>query len=347
MASEQQMKNPLFVGTAIRAQLEHEVPQDLPLLKDFREHTDYTITDHVQLLHRALTKDPRTLQLVTTLVSHLHAFARETQLTHDEWKTAIAFLTRAGKESTDYKNEFVLLSDCLGLSVLVDELNHPKPAGCTDSCEPGPFYLEGARELPSGSSLAKKGTKGEAMFFSGTVKNTQGQGIKGAKIDVWQADGDGIYDVQYPDREEDNDRGKITAEPDGLFCYRGILPTAYPIPSDGPAGDLLRVLGRHPHRASHLHFFLKAPNYDDLTTALYPSHSPFLGTDPVFATKKSLICELVEERNPEEWKKMGFGEGEVPHGRVWVWKYDFVLPTMAEVEQAHRSHALAVDRERL
>ncbi|KAL6310507.1 aromatic compound dioxygenase [Sparassis latifolia] len=333
MASRQQMTNPLLVGTAIRAQLKDEIPQDLPLEKEFREKTDYTITDHVVELHKTLCKDPRTLELINGLVTHLHAFCREKQVNHDEWTEVVKFLTRAGKESTDFKNEFVLLSDCFGISALVDELNHPKPPGCTDSCEAGPFYTEDAPEVLSGVSLAKSGTTGEAMFFSGFIKNTIGQRIKGAKVDVWQADGDGVYDVQYPNRTEPNDRGKIIAEPDGTFCYRGILPTAYPIPNDGPAGDFLRLMGHHPHRAAHIHFALHAPGYDDLTTALYPSHSPFLGTDPVFATKKSLICQLVEEHNPAEWAKMGFKDGEVKNGRVWVWKYQFVLPTVQEVHQ--------------
>ncbi|CCM00403.1 uncharacterized protein FIBRA_02433 [Fibroporia radiculosa] len=341
MASKNQMTDPLRVGVAIRAQLQHEIPKDLPLERDFREGTDYTITDHVVELHRTLVKDPRTLELMTGLVTHLHTFARETALTHAEWTKIITFLTRVGKESTDYQNEFIILSDTLGLSALVDELTHPKPAGCTDSCEAGPFYVPNAPEVPSGSSLAKAGTHGEAMFFSGTVKNTKGQGIKGAKIDVWQADGDGIYDVQYPGTTEANDRGKIVAEDDGSFCYRGILPTAYPIPSNGPSGDLLRALGRHPHRASHIHFVLVAPGYDDLTTALYPSHSPFLGTDPVFATKKSLVCNVVEECNPEQWAKMGFQDGEVTNGRVWVWTYGFVLPTVEEVKQFTRKRGSA------
>ncbi|RPD78240.1 aromatic compound dioxygenase [Lentinus tigrinus ALCF2SS1-7] len=339
MASEQQMKNPLLVGRAIRAQLENEVPQDLPLERDFREDSGYTITDHVQELHKSLSKDPRTLELIAALVSHLHAFARETQLTHEEWTKAVKFLTRAGKESTEYKNEFVLLSDCMGLSALVDEINHPKPPGCTDGCEPGPFYTEDAPTVPSGSSLAKSNTQGETMYFSGTVKNLKGEGIRDATVDVWQADGDGVYDIQYPDREEPNDRGKILANPDGTFSYRGILPTAYPIPSDGPTGDLLHALGRHPHRASHIHFTVKAPGYDDLTSALYPSHSPFLGTDPVFATKKSLICQLTEERDPKRWAEMGFKEGEVHGGRVWVWQYNFVLPTVDEVAELKKIRA--------
>ncbi|PIL34204.1 hypothetical protein GSI_03915 [Ganoderma sinense ZZ0214-1] len=177
------------------------------------------------------------------------------------------------------------------------------------------------------------------MYFIGTVKDVKGEGLKGATVDVWQADGDGVYDIQYPDREEPNDRGKILANSDGTFNYRGILPTAYPIPSDGPTGDLLKVLGRHPHRASHIHFTVKAPGYDDLTSALYPSHSPFLGTDPVFATKKSLICQLTEELDSKRWAEMGFKEGEVQGGRVWVWQYNFVLPTVGEVEELKKARA--------
>jgi len=338
MASINQMKDPLLVGKAIRAQLEHEIPQDLPLDKDFREGTNYTITDHVNELHSKLCPDPRTLEIFTSLINHLHAFARETKLTHVEWTKAIEYLTRAGKESTEFKNELVLLSDCMGFSALVDEINHPKPPGCTESCEPGPFFTNDAPELPSGSTLAKSGTHGEPMFFTASVKNTKGQGIPGAKAEVWQADGDGIYDVQYPDRTEANDRGRIVAEPNGTFCYRGILPTAYPIPNDGPIGDVLHALGRHPHRSSHLHFTITAPGYDDLTTALYPSHSPFLGTDPVFATKKSLVTDLVEEKDPEKWTEMGFKEDEVQSGRVWIWSYNFVLPSVVEVEELKRSY---------
>jgi len=142
--------------------------------------------------------------------------------------------------------------------------------------------------------------------------------------------------VQYPNRNDGvpDDRGRIVAEPNGEFCYRGILPVAYPIPSDGPTGDLLRALGRHPHRSSHLHFIISAPGYDTLTTALYPSFSPFLGTDPVFATKKSLICHLEEVQDERRWAEMGWGREEVVKsgGKVWVWRYDFVLPTLEEVQ---------------
>ncbi|KZW00535.1 aromatic compound dioxygenase [Exidia glandulosa HHB12029] len=336
MASAAQMKDPLLVGKAIRAQLENEIPRDLPLEKDFSELGEYTITDHVLELHEKLSVNPRTTFIIDNLVKHLHAFARETMLTHSEWETAIKFLTRAGKESSQHVNEFILLSDCLGLSVLLDELNHPKPAGCTLGCEEGPFLTVDAPEVPSGSTISHPDTTGEKMHFSATIKNTKGEGIAGAKVEVWQANGDGVYDVQYAVREHPDDRARIVAEPDGSFSYRAVLPTAYPIPSDGPTGDFLAALGRHAHRASHIHFLITAPGYDTLTSALYPSHSPFLGTDPVFATKKSLICELKQDKDPKSWKEKGFKEGEVVNGRVWVWSYNFVLPTLQEVAEVKK-----------
>lgn len=339
MASLTQMKDPLKVGKAIRAQLENEIPQDLPLGRDFRENSDYTITDHVRDLHTKLCPDPRTLELINGLVDALHTFARATKPTHDEWLKTIDFLTRAGNESTPAINQFILLSDCMGLSVLLDELEHPKPQGCTEGCEPGPFFDRDAPIIENGGALALTDTFGEHMFFSGTVKDAKGNPIPNAVVNIWQADGDGFYDVNSPTASPVNNRGKITTPEDGSIRYRGILPTAYPIPSDGPAGEFLRALGRHPHRAAHLHFHITAPGFDDLTTALYPSHSPFLGTDPVFATRNALICELKEEKDISAWRRMGFSENEAldilnsSEARVWVWKYDFVLPTVEAVQE--------------
>ncbi|KZT60312.1 aromatic compound dioxygenase [Calocera cornea HHB12733] len=312
MASIDVMRDPTKSGKAIRAQLRETIPHVITLLDE-------------------LCKNSRTLEVFTSLVKHLHAFARETKLSHDEWRLAIEMLTRAGKESTDFKNEFILLSDTLGLSVLLDEVAHPRPDGATESCEEGPFFTVDAPELPSGTSLVKDGTLGEAMYFESTVKNLQGEPIKGAKLEVWQADGDGLYDVQYPDRQEANNRARILATDDGIATFHGVMPTAYPIPSDGPVGDMLRATGRHPHRASHLHFHITAPGYDTLTTALYPDFSPFLGTDPVFATRKSLICPMGLSTDPKEWAELGFKEGDVRTGRVHIWKYNFVLASNAEV----------------
>jgi len=338
MASLNQMKDPLKVGKAIRAQLEHEIPQDLPLERDFRENSEYTITDHVRDLHAKLCPDPRTLELINGLVGALHSFARATKPSHDEWLKTIDFLTRAGKESTPAINQFILLSDCLGISVLLDELEHPKPIGCTEGCEPGPFFDENAPFIESGGALALNDTTGEHMFFSGSVKDIKGNPIPGAIVNVWQSDGDGFYDVNSPSPSPVNNRGKIKTLQDGTLRYRGILPTAYPIPGEGPAGEFLKAMGRHPHRAAHLHFHITASGFGELTTALYPSHSPFLGTDPVFATRKSLICELREEKDISAWRKMGYSENEAldilnsPEPRVWVWTFDFVLPTVEAVQ---------------
>jgi len=177
------------------------------------------------------------------------------------------------------------------------------------------------------------------MFFTGSVKDIHGRPIHGAVVNIWQSDGDGFYDVNSPTPSPTNNRGKIRTTSEGKIEYRGILPTAYPIPKEGPAGEFLKATGRHPHRAAHLHFHITAEGFDELTTALYPSHSPFLGTDPVFATRKSLICELREEKDITGWRKMGYPENEAldilnsPQARVWVWSYDFVLPTVEAVRQ--------------
>jgi len=340
MASVNQMKDPLKVGKAIRAQLEHEIPKDLPLERDFREGSDYTITEHVRDLHAKLCPDPRTLELVNGLVDALHSFARVTKPTHDEWLKTIEFLTKAGKESTPAINQFILLSDCMGISVLLDELEHPKPVGCTEGCEPGPFFVEDAPVVENGGSLALSDTTGEPMYFEGSVRDAEGKPIEGAIVNIWQSDGDGFYDVNTPEGSPVNNRGKIKTAKDGSLRYRGTLPTAYPIPWEGAAGEFLKATGRHPHRAAHLHFHITAPGYDALTTALYPSHSPFLGTDPVFATRKSLICELKEEKDASVWReKMGYSNNEVldvlesKEPRVWEWTYNFVLPSVESVKE--------------
>lgn len=202
MASVEQMRNPTYVGTSwlspqrtltdpvsgvrIRQQTANTIPADLPLQKDFAEGTDYTITDHVRELHASLTpkSSPRLALVMDRLVLHLHAFAREVGLTHTEWEQAVQLIGRAGKESTPGKDEVVLLSDCLGLSALVDELQHPRPKGCTESCEEGPFYTKDFPEVPSGSSISHPDTVGQPLFFEATITNLKGEGIAGAKAEV-------------------------------------------------------------------------------------------------------------------------------------------------------------------
>jgi hypothetical protein len=186
MATASQMRDPTYVGVRIRQQTATTIPPDLPLESDFREGSDYTITDHVRALHASLTpkRSPRLAFIVDRLVLHLHAFAREVGLTHAEWAEAVDLIGRAGKESTPGKDEVVLLSDCLGLSALVDELEHPRPAGCTESCEEGPFYTKVFPEVPSGVSISHPDTVGEPLVFSATINNLKGEGIVGAKAEV-------------------------------------------------------------------------------------------------------------------------------------------------------------------
>lgn len=252
MASSSDMRDPTRVGVAIRQATAESIPRDLPLERDFREGTDYTITDHVRQLHAQLTapRNPRLALLVDRLVLHLHAFAREVGLTHDEWLQAVELIGRAGKESTPGKDEVVIFSDCLGLSALVDELQHPRPMGCTESCEEGPFYTKTFPEVSSGSCLSHPDTVGQPLVFSASIKDLQGRGVPSAKVEVvstrptvmndtdavlpqWQSDGDGTYDVMYssPHPAGADDRGRIIAESDGSFWYRGVLPVAYPIVS--------------------------------------------------------------------------------------------------------------------
>lgn len=186
MADPARMRDPTYVGARIRQQTAQTIPPDLPLESDFREGTDYTITDHVRALHASLTsqKSPRLAFIADRLVFHLHAFAREVGLTHAEWAEAVTLIGRAGKESTAGKDEVVLFSDCLGLSALVDELEHPRPAGCTESCEEGPFYTNVFPEVPSGVSISHPDTVGEPMVFEANIRNLRGEGIEGAKIEV-------------------------------------------------------------------------------------------------------------------------------------------------------------------
>lgn len=258
MASTSDMRDPTRVGQRIREATAETIPQDLPLEQDFREGTDYTITNHVHELHARLTapQNPRLGLLMDRLVLHLHTFAREVGLTHNEWLQAVDLIGRAGKESTAGKDEVVLLSDCLGLSALVDELQHPRPQGCTESCEEGPFYTKTFPEYPSGANLSHPDTVGQPLVFLASIKDLHGQGISGAKAEIvstralshmrytiplsdintflqWQSDGDGVYDVMYshPHPAGVDDRGRIIAENDGSFWYRGVLPVAYPIVS--------------------------------------------------------------------------------------------------------------------
>ncbi|UJR14425.1 hypothetical protein I4U23_001422 [Adineta vaga] len=228
--------------------------------------------------------------LMEKLINHLHNYIRETRLTTEEWTQTIQFLTSCGQISNDVRQEFILLSDILGVSVLVDALNHPKPSNATESTVLGPFYTEDAVDVANGESIASP-NKGEICLVLATVKNTRGEPIEGAKIDVWETDGNGLYDNQYENRDKPDMRGRLTTNQQGEFYFTCVKPVSYAVPTDGPVGKLLKELHRRAYRPAHIHFRIYIPDseYDDLVTALYVQDDPYLMSDAVFGVKKVLL----------------------------------------------------------
>ncbi|HTV51357.1 MAG TPA: intradiol ring-cleavage dioxygenase [Steroidobacteraceae bacterium] len=240
-------------------------------------------------------RDPRLKQVLTSLVTHLHDFIREVRLTETEWLNAIQFLTAVGKTCTDKRQEFILLSDTLGASILTITLNHPSEHGSAESTVLGPYYWEGAPELPLGSNLAQ-GVRGEPTFYSGRVLDVEGRPIAGALLDIWSGDGEGNYDMQLPGQTEMRARGKIRTDGAGRYWFRSIRPNYYPVPTDGPVGDMLRATGRHPYRPGHIHMIVSAQGYEPVTTHLFVAESPYIDSDTVFGLKDSLVVTF--ERHP-------------------------------------------------
>ncbi|MGP7997033.1 MAG: iron-containing alcohol dehydrogenase [Streptosporangiaceae bacterium] len=236
---------------------------------------------------------PRYREVMQSLVRYLHAFAREIRLTDAEWQFAIDFLTRAGHITDDRRQEFILLSDVLGLSMLTVGINAPASAGATESTVTGPFFTSGAPEIPLGGDIAG-GAKGRPCYVSGTVRDPAGRPVPRARIDVWESDEDGFYDVQYPD-DRTAARGWLRGGPDGGYRFWSVRPAPYPIPDDGPAGDLLTAAGRGPMRPAHLHFKVDAPGYRPLITHIFVAGDPYLDRDAVFGVKDSLIVEFTDQ----------------------------------------------------
>ena len=265
-----------------------------------------TITDAVLARH-ANADNPRLKTIMTSLVKHLHAFAREVELTEPEWFEGIEFLTRCGHLTDDKRHELILLSDVLGLSMLTVAINNDKPAGCTEATVFGPFHVDGAPRYELGADIAN-GARGIPCEVRGSVRGLGGEPVAGAQLDVWQSDEDGLYDVQHAGIERAQARGVLVADAEGRYHFRSILAMPYAIPHDGPVGDLLKAAGRHPWRPAHLHFMIKAPGYETLITHVFRSDDPYLDSDAVFGVRQSLIAE---------WK-------EQPDGSYLV-EYDFVL----------------------
>ena len=238
------------------------------------------------------TPDPRLRQLMTSLVRHLHAFVKDVELTEDEWNAAIGFLTETGQKCDDVRQEFVLLSDVLGISMLVETINHRTGGTSTESTVLGPFHMVESPPRELGADIALDG-KGEPCLVTGQVTGPAGEPVAGALVDVWQANDDGFYDVQQPDLQpERNLRGLFTTDEQGRFRFRTIVPRHYPIPDDGPVGRLLAATGRHPFRPAHVHFLVTAPGFRPLTTHLFVEGSPYIDSDAVFGVKESLVREF-------------------------------------------------------
>lgn len=233
-------------------------------------------------------QDPRFREVMGSLVTHLHDFVREVKLTDAEWMTAIQFLTEVGQTCTPMRQEFILLSDTLGVSILVITQNHPGSGGTTDSTVQGPYYWEGAPELPLGADLAE-GVKGEPAYYSGRVLSSDGQPIAGAVLDVWSGDGEGTYDMQMEGEVGMKARGRIRTDAQGNYRFRSIKPNYYPVPTDGPVGRMLNKMGRHPMRPGHIHMIVSAPGFQPVTTHLFAAGSEYIDSDAVFGVKESLV----------------------------------------------------------
>jgi protocatechuate 3,4-dioxygenase beta subunit len=253
----------------------------------------------------ANTPDPRLKQVMTSLVHHLHAFVKDVELTEQEWAFAIDFLTRTGHMSNDVRQEFILLSDVLGVSMLVETINHRTGGTSTESTVLGPFHMVESPPRQLGDNIALDG-KGTPCLVSGRVTGPDGEPLAGASVDVWQTNEDGFYDVQQPGiQPPGNLRGLFTADEQGRFWFRSVVPRFYPIPDDGPVGQLLAATGRHPNRPAHLHFIVAAPGYRPVTTHVFVADSPYLDSDAVFGVKESLVRDVPEVDDPARAANVG------------------------------------------
>ena len=268
-----------------------------------RQHTEDTLTDAV-VARLAKTRDPRLKQVMTSLVKHLHAFAREVNLTEEEWFEGIKFLTAVGQKCDDKRQEFILLSDVLGLSMMVVSLNHETPPGATEATVLGPFFAHGAKEYGYGADLRQGATqKGEDVWVSGKVLSLDGKPIPNAALDIWQAKADGIYDLQTEGEFEL--RGRVRANDKGEYAFASYKPSFYSIPMDGPVGELIRATTGDHMRPAHMHAIVSAPGYQQVITHVFVEGDPHLDGDAVYAVKDSLVGKYRKVDSPGEAKKLG------------------------------------------
>ena len=275
--------------------------------------------------------DPRFAQIMRSLITHLHAFVRDVNLKPDEWMAGIGFLTAVGQACDDKRQEFILLSDTLGASMMVVMLDQLRAAAqapgrhrateATEATVQGPYYWEGAPEQPCGADIAQ-GTKGEPAFYSGRVTDTHGRPLQGALLDIWSGDGEGVYDMQVEGAGMAA-RARIRTDAEGRYWFWSIKPSYYPVPVDGPVGRMLAGMGRHPNRPGHIHMKVSAPGHVPVTTHLFVAGSPYIESDAVFGVRPSLVVDF--ESHPA---------GHAPDGRAmdtpyWSAHYDFRLEKQA------------------
>ncbi|MDP6516850.1 MAG: dioxygenase [Alphaproteobacteria bacterium] len=262
---------------------------------------DFTIEPHLAdaLGRLGEAKDERLRELTAAFTRHMFAFIEEVRPTEQEWLAGIEFLTAVGQECDDKRQEFILLSDMLGVTMLVDYLNHGSAPGVTETSVLGPFHREGAPKLDNGTTISQDGI-GEPVVISGRVTDEAGAPITGAVLDVWQTAANGLYEVQDDSQPDYNLRGIFTTDGDGRYALRTVKPVSYPVPIDGPVGALMTALGRHSYRPAHVHFIVSAEGYKPVVTQLFTDDDPYLRSDAVFGVKGSLV--VTYQRGAEEWR---------------------------------------------
>lgn len=276
---------------------------------------------------------PRLHEVMTILVNHLHAAVKEAQLTSEEWMAGIEFLTATGQMCSDWRQEFILLSDVLGVSMLVDALNHDRPEGSTENTVLGPFYVPGAPHYENGANICLDG-KGEPLLVRGRITDNAGNPVAGATVDVWSTNDDGFYDVQQKGIQPDHNlRGVFTTDASGEYWFRTAKPRFYPIPDDGTVGKMLAALGRHPNRAAHLHFIVSAPGFDTVVTHIFTPDCQYLTEDTVFGVKHSLIADFREVDDPAEAARNDLS------APFWAVDWNFVIARSEDVAKNRRAKA--------
>lgn len=287
-------------------------------------------SEDLALARMADSGNPRFVEIMSALIRHLHAAVKEVEITQEEWATAIDFLTRTGKICDDRRQEYILLSDTLGVSMLVDSINHRKGGQATENTVLGPFYVANAPIREMGADINLDG-KGRPLVMSGRVLDIHGEPIENALIDTWMTNEDGFYDVQQPGiQPEFNLRGRFHTGKDGRYWFRGAKPRYYPIPTDGPVGEMLLAMGRHPYRPAHIHFIVSAPGYVAVTTHVFVRGDEYLDSDAVFGVKESLIIDFQDHDDVAEARRQGVAN---PFATA---SFDFVLMKEGEDKAAGR-----------